>query len=184
MSALASADPLEIPDFAEAIVGWRVWRVVLEKEGYRLGSVVKRTVWPPGEPLLAECLRSWTFVARLRRKRSACGPVPEEDCECGIYAGRLPLIAHYLRDPPANPAVGRVLGTVSLWGSVIECERGFRASHAYPLRVYVPVDSSLHSRHRWEELVSGLDCYGIPVEPLPARCSEAVELLEHRAIAS
>ncbi len=38
----------------------------------------------------------------------------------------------------------RVMGKVSLWGTVIETEHGYRASHAYPLRLYIP----LHPIHR------------------------------------
>jgi hypothetical protein len=33
--------------------------------------------------------------------------------------------------------VCRVLGTVALWGRVVELEHGWRASHAYPLRLFV-----------------------------------------------
>jgi N-formylglutamate amidohydrolase len=38
------------------------------------------------------------------------------------------------------------MGTVSLWGTVIEGELGYRASHAYPHRLYVPVNRA--HRHR------------------------------------
>ena len=32
----------------------------------------------------------------------------------------------------------RVLGRVSLWGDVVECAWGWRASFAYPAQIYVP----------------------------------------------
>jgi hypothetical protein len=177
-------DDLVVPDFAEPFEAWRVWRVVAGKDGYRLGSVVKPTVWPPGEPLVADCLRSSPLAAWFRRKRSAGRPVPDERCECGIYAGVLRWVGEYLRDLPASVAVARVLGRVSLWGRVIECERGFRASHAYPLHLYVPVDSSFHSNHRWEALAAGLEVYGVSVDLLPTRCAEAVRVLEQNELAA
>ena len=40
------------------------------------------------------------------------------------------------RDEPGT--VCRILGEVTLWGHVVETEAGWRASHAYPLRLYVP----------------------------------------------
>jgi hypothetical protein len=36
--------------------------------------------------------------------------------------------------------LGRVAGRVRLWGTVVECERGWRASHAYPSRLLVALD--------------------------------------------
>jgi len=114
-------------------------------------------------------------------RRARC---PKEPCECGIYAGWLSILGPYLRDRPTSPAVARVLGRVSLWGRVIECERGYRASHAYPLCVFVPVDCSLRREHRREEIASGLEVYGVPVEPVTASCSDAVGVLEQMQLAA
>ena len=178
------AEPIEAPDFAEAIEAWRVWRVVRKKDGYTLGSVIKPTLWPVGQAFVAECLRTSALATWFRRKRGQAAPVPDADCECGIYAAWLPDIRHHLTDMPQASSVGRVLGQVSLWGTVIECERGFRAARAYPLRIYVPLDASLHSDCGWDDLVAGLEVYGVPVEPLPARCADAISLLEQRQLAS
>jgi hypothetical protein len=52
-----------------------------------------------------------------------------------------------------------------------------RASRAYPARLYVPVDCSTRLEHRWDDLLAGLEVYGVPVERLPARCSDAVAAL-------
>ena len=163
-----------------------MWRVVNGTHGYRLGSVVKETVWRPGEPIVADCLRSkvsaW-LQRRLRRDHTA----PEKRCECGVYAAWLPYVEPYLTDEPVSWAGGaaRVLGKVSLWGVVIECERGFRASLAYPSELYVPADaSSLEGDHRSEDIALGLGVYGIPVELLSARREEAVGVLQRRELAA
>jgi hypothetical protein len=173
---------LAAPDFVEAFESWRVWAVVRDKDGYRLASVVKSSVWPPGEPLAAGCLRNSPLLARLRRR--SAHTAPDQRCECGIYAASLSTLGPYLRDPVGNGALARVLGRVSLWGTVIECERGFRASRAYPARIFVPVDSPLQRGHRWDALIAGLETYGVPVEPLPARCAEAAAALERQQLAS
>jgi hypothetical protein len=76
--------------------------------------------------------------------------------------------------------LGRALGEVSLWGRVIECERGFRASLAYPRRLYLPADG-LHRRRG--RLVDDLEAYGVPVEPLSVGWIDATEELQRRVAA-
>lgn len=164
---------------------WRVWRVVRSAGGYRLASVIKPTTWPPGEPLAAQCLRSTRLGTWLRHRRRT-HPVPYERCECGIYGAWLPEIRQYLGELAMGWAPApRVVGQVSLWGTVIECERGFRASLAYPSRLYVPADSWPRRGHvSAEELAGGLDVYGVPVEPLTARRVDAVDALEQLELAA
>jgi hypothetical protein len=69
--------------------------------------------------------------------------------------------------PGCEDAVYRVIGRVSLWGSVVECARGWRASHAYPERIYVPTRSLDRS---WTlaagDVALALTDYGVPVELL------------------
>lgn len=87
--------------------------------------------------------------------------------------GRPREAAAYLEDrivhpePLRWPLLHRVIGRVSLWGSVVECEHGWRASHAYPERLYVP---SLHEERETacdaSEIARDLTTYGVPVEPL------------------
>lgn len=78
--------------------------------------------------------------------------------------------------------VARVLGRVALWGTVIESERGFCASHAYPIRIYLPADVGEPWRTSWEEVALGLWRYGVPIEPLTARATEAtVESAQRQA---
>jgi hypothetical protein len=173
-----STESVDAPDFAEPIEAWRIWRVVIDKRGCWLGSIVKPTLWPSGDALVADCLRAGAVGRRFRRWRRKSHAAPTTNCECGIYGTGLRECGQYLNDSPLDERGTRVLGQVSLWGTVIECERGFRASHAYPLRIYVPADSSSRSAQRWEESLAGLEVYGVPVEFLSARRSEAIEVLE------
>jgi hypothetical protein len=59
-------------------------------------------------------------------------PTPVAGCTCGIYASS--SLRTLVTSTPAMPAVSAV-GTVALWGRVIEHERGWRAEYAYPDRL-------------------------------------------------
>lgn len=173
---ITSRELHEAPDFMEPLVAWRVWRVVETSDGYRLGSVVKTALWTPGEALCADCLREPTLAGLFRRKPKV-HVAPDAECACGIYAGRLSGIREYMA-PPATEAVAHVLGRVMLWGTVIECERGFRASRAYPAHLYVPIGGIAASGHHYRALAAALEVYGVPVDALDSPASEATRRLE------
>ena len=163
------------PDYIEPTVGWRVWRVADAGSGARLLSVAYDVPWPPRSELVAECFRRPRVRLRLRRARACDHAAPRERCTCGIYAaGRPEGLAHYLDDDGWEqhtrwPLVHRVIGRVFLCGQVIECEHGFRASHAYPAHLYLPRRDG-HDRplRRLNKIASALGEYGVPVEFLDA----------------
>ena len=164
----------EAPDFVEPLEAWRAWKVVRRDGAYTLGSVVQPTLWPPGEALVADCLAG-PRLFRLRRRRRR-HDAPDVRCDCGIYAAPLQGVSQYLAEAPFR-GIAYVLGHVALWGTVVECERGYRASHAYPARIYVPADAGEPWRIGWDEVALGLCRYGVPVEPLAARAAEATRFL-------
>jgi hypothetical protein len=163
------------PDFIEPIDAWRVWRVIERDGELALASVVKRTIWPVGEPVVAECLRARPFGSLLRRSHAA----PDPTCDCGIYAAELERVFDYLNDSLPE-ARARVLGRVALWGSVIECEHGVRASRAYPLALYVPLDASPDRSIGADEVALRLTRYGVPVEVVGGPRREIRALLQSR----
>ncbi len=164
----------EAPDYAEPIEAWRLWIAVPEDVHIQLRSVVYRTLWPAGEAMVAHCLRRYILPRPWRRRNHE---VPTPGCHCGIYATGLAELKPFLTDGPWRLAV-RVLGRVALWGSVIECERGWRASHAYPRRLYVPApDPRCRVALSAEEIARRLAVYGVPVEVLPTGPARAVEVL-------
>jgi hypothetical protein len=139
-----------IRESSEPVVGWRAWVVTQTSAGLRLGSVLHELVWAIDEPALAECRRREDPFAE------AVGPhpVPGIVCNCGFHAARDPVDAvSYLRGRDGPDTVCRILGEVALWGQVVETEAGWRASHAYPARLYTTDDS----------VAAGLDVYGVPV---------------------
>lgn len=152
------------PDYVQPVVAWRVWRVVESAAEFQLQSVVYGTVWPTHEPMAARCFRH-RFSFLPWRKRDPHAP-PAEDCSCGVYAATLQGLVPYL-DAPDLARVQRVLGRVSLWGSVVECEQGWRASRAYPTHIYVPAREAKRARAAAvEEIALSLTRYGVPVEIL------------------
>jgi hypothetical protein len=158
------------PDYFEPIVGWRTWLVVCESEGFRLRSVVYDTPWLPHNELIARCFhRALSFPWRRRSEHVP----PARACACGIYAAREPKeAASYLEGRSWADAlsVHRVIGTVSLWGRVVECTRGWRGSRAYPKRIYVPATRAPYwlRAERAEEVALALTDYDVPVELLDA----------------
>jgi hypothetical protein len=169
------------PDYIEPIVGWRAWLVVEGGNGFCLRSVVYDALWLPRRELLACCLRR-SLARHLPWRRSAEHPPPARRCACGIYAARGPEeAAIYLEARGWAEALGvqRVIGTVSLWGQVVECERGWRASHAYPKAIYVPSTRHPHRRRaeQAQEVALGLTDYGVPVQLLDTDCRGSAEIV-------
>jgi hypothetical protein len=131
--SLAALETERAPDYIQAVVGWRFWDAVETDGVVSLSSPYFPTVWPAGEPLRAECvtrpLRRWI----LRRFGGEPHAAPTERCSCGIYA----LAGKAFRDMVWDLGQCPVVGRVSLWGEVHEHEHGWRASFAYPERLYV-----------------------------------------------
>ena len=137
------------------VTGWRAWVVTDTLDGLRLGSVLHDLVWPHGRAALAECRRGDDpFALPI-----GTHPVPGADCNCGFHAARDSVDAlSYARGRDEPGTICRILGEVVLWGHVLETEGGWRASHAYPGRLYVP-DS---------DLAAELASYSVPVCASPS----------------
>jgi hypothetical protein len=103
----------------EPVVAMRTWWLAWRSGApspVLLPVVAGGRTWPIRHPARAVC----------RRHRRH--PVPAADCVCGLHAtndeGRL----RRTRTPS-------VVGTVALWGRVVQHERGYRAELAYPQRL-------------------------------------------------
>jgi hypothetical protein len=151
------------PDYCEPFVGWRVWLVADDGDELRLRSVVFSVPWPAREPMTASCLRRRVNVLPWRRQAPHEAPLAR--CDCGIYGSTLDRIRGYLDGRFDGKRVHRVLGRVSLWGTVVECAWGWRASLAYPERIYVPAWTA-RSGLPPEEVALSLTEYGVPIELL------------------
>jgi hypothetical protein len=158
-----SRDLWRAPDFAEPDRARRVWCVLLQEQQLRLRSLFFPLLWEPGRRVEAECLHRRLLRPWQRRSHGA----PHGRCDCGIYATTtLSGATDYLRVmPPAPPvAIQYALGRVSLWGVVIECERGWRASYAYPAALYMLTRPTARRPPLTpREVAEGLAAYGVPV---------------------
>jgi hypothetical protein len=159
-AAAIDTESAVVPDYPEPLCAWRLWEVEDVGSAPRLRSLYRLSFWPVGAPLEARC-----EAQRLRLSRRPRHAAPSETCTCGIYAAPFELIRRKLAvDGGLPPGCLFVIGTVSLWGDVLECERGWRAALAYPSRLFVP----LGLRGAAERAV-GLGDYGVPVELLETR---------------
>lgn len=170
-----------VDHLVEPIHAWRTWTLLGSRDGSRvlLAPIAgDGKPWPPRRPAASFCTRRRSHLR------------PELDCTCGLYAVASPDELRRTRDPA-------VLGTVALWGRVVEHEHGFRAALAYPQRLrllcylcfslwgrHVPGDCEAVVRHRGGRMVPLCEPhlelsrrYGYPVPRiLPARSIESALL--------
>jgi hypothetical protein len=172
------------PDYIEPIIAWRAWLVVAEEEEIRLSSVVYRTPWPPRLELEADCRRRVFSLPRIWQRRPSGHPAPSGTCRCGIYGARdVDCAASYLanalwqEEPLRWPVLHRAIGRVALWGTVIECADGWRASRAYPRRIYLPKRGEPDAPARPHELADALSSYGVPVELIDCELADGDEVV-------
>ena len=132
---------MRAPDYVAPLQGWRLWHVVERDGELRLVSPLYRVQWPARRELVAACRRGLEPGLSLYPPRTRHA-APSPGCGCGIYGSCGPVqVAAYMSRffKQREDVVHRVIGTVSLWGEVVECDSGWRASYAYPRRLYVPL---------------------------------------------
>ena len=167
--ALVDLDVTPIPDYVEPLEAWRVWRVAMREGQVVLQSLFAGAVWEPGVPLIASCTGGHRSRWRPWRKTPNDHAAPDLDCHCGIYGVQSVAAARsYLETPPLLCRDDRVIGRVALWGEVVEGPLGWRASHAYPAELFVPVPLlagiGLRRRAYVDEILLALEAYRVPVD--------------------
>lgn len=147
-----------IPDFTDVMIGWRAW-MVHERSGFaplllsmNAGGRGNRRVhgtWEPREPMEGIC------AAHPDKTKHQ---VPTLNCSCGLYSAKSRehlLSMHYHKyDPDESP---RVIGSVNLWGRIVEGTQGWRAEFGYPRELFVPFEL-------WRLVEPLEETYGVPVK--------------------
>lgn len=168
--ALLDLETGPIPDFVEPVEAWRVWRVAMREGRVVLQSLFAGAIWEPAVPLVASCTGGHRSRWMPWRTRPSEHPAPELECRCGIYGVESVAAARsYLEMPPLLYRDDRVIGRVALWGDVVEGPFGWRASHAYPVELFVPEPmiawrSGNGRRAHFEEILLALEDYRVPVD--------------------
>lgn len=118
-------------------------------------------------------MASCTGGNRSRRARWRTKPTvhaaPELGCRCGIYGGAVGRGRALVPRETALAHPRRLLiGRVALWGDVVEGPLGWRASHAYPIELFVPASVAAQTGYRRrgyvDETMLALEEYGVPVD--------------------
>ena len=167
--AFAELDTGPIPDFVEPIEAWRAWRVSMCQGRIVLQSLFAGSIWEPLVPLVASCTGGHRSRWAPWRKTPNDHAAPELECCCGIYGVQSVAVARsYLETPPLLSRDDRVIGRVALWGDVVEGPSGWRASHGYPIELYLPTPtigrSGLRRRAYLDEILVALEAYEVPVD--------------------
>jgi hypothetical protein len=112
-----------VPDYISPIISYRVWR--WDVAGLRSPN---GELWQTRKPLEAAC-RVSEFARWTHGDRAAHRPhnAPHIKCSCGIYASKS---LEHLRE--CGYERSGIHGQVSLWGTVVEHQYGWRAQYAYP----------------------------------------------------
>lgn len=186
---------MRAPDYVAPLEGWRLWHVVERYGELRLVSPLYRIQWPARRELVAACRRGLEPGLSLYPPRTRHA-APSPGCGCGIYGSCGPVqAAAYMSRffKQREDVVHRVIGTVSLWGEVVECDSGWRSSFAYPTHIYVPVPARCGRlkpgrmkppRLPAEEIAFGLADYGLPVELVEcASIDDLAEIASRTALA-
>jgi hypothetical protein len=128
MDPRAAVDDLAV----EPITGYRVWRLAHDAGALRLVAMTRRTTWPALEPMRGRC------------PEHGADDVPGPDCMCGLYAAS--SLRSLVRAAVLQHGTIGVVGAVSMWGRVIEHDRGVRSSLAYPARIRLVCGPCLSER--------------------------------------
>lgn len=112
---------------SEPILAWRVWR--LDDRGYLRSLTWRSFSWAPLKVSQAD------LISASFKNCGIHGFKKKEDCLRLYHATNKFIVSTDCF----------CYGQVSLWGRVIEHERGYRAQYAYPYEIFVP--SSTMAKH-------------------------------------
>ena len=112
----------------------------------QLCSLGEHPPWPAGRAEVGVCYWLPQRIDTQRYRDYRPHPTPRRGCARGVYALKTQEALTELRRPHthrwsrAAALATLVWGEVSLWGTVIEHEHGYRAQYAYPRRITVPAN--------------------------------------------
>lgn len=130
----------DAPLYIEPAIAWRVW--ITHARYPRLLSVTSMSVQKQNSENTWR--QQWPYQMRFEAKcqKGHDHAAPEEECACGIYgtASFFEAWEYLTYNERNNKEVKNraVIGTVKLWGDVLEYTSGYKAQFAYPQEVWLP----------------------------------------------
>lgn len=149
-------------EYFTPVIGWRSWLIsahgrYLLSVTNTLGNDNNRPQWGYRMPFQAHCLKG-----KIQNPNHTINP----ECPCGIYAATSFFEAYKYLDFHYEHTTEQskgLIGTVKLWGDVVQYENGYKGSIAYPQELwYIPRD--YYAPSGWEvdlDLLS--EAYGVPI---------------------
>jgi hypothetical protein len=142
---------MNVPDFISPIVGYRVWQ--WDAAGLRS---LNDEPWSPGRRIVAGCrAASRGSIGARAEATHDLHEAPQADCTCGVYASK--SLEHLRTTGYARYGIH---GEVSLWGTVVEHEHGWRAQFAYPKNMYLALHVLPFTLAEMRSRLQALTLYG------------------------
>ena len=133
-------EPAKSPDYVHTITAWRGWDI----DNGRLAALGSDATWWPKKAEQADC-------------RNHNHPAPQMKCACGYWSfKKFEDMVKALEGYATFTNNVKVVGTVEIWGRVIECTNGFRSEFAYPKELWL-LEEGLESLS-WS--------YGVPIRKM------------------
>jgi hypothetical protein len=165
-----------IPDGIEPVIGWRSWTL---RDPELIASIAKDVPWPPRCAVPARCLAHDHGIISYMTTTKRVAPHsegPERGCTCGYWALKeMP--------EPGNP----VVGTVKLWGGIVEGEHGYRGQYAYPDHLYLIDDGRWRKEPLWHREGRARllgEAYGVECTLITVRDYHALRALDQQGRSS
>jgi hypothetical protein len=164
---------MQIPDYIEEVVAYRVW--LWDDEGARS---INGTRWTPGVAMVAQNIHCRASSHFPYRELSGWGGErghegPGIRCGCGLYAAKnwkhlieigydRHIIDRTMSHTSRRTPLG-IHGEVSLWGKIEECSLGYRAQYAYPRHFVIPLSALDWPNNGVEERLKTLIAFNVDI---------------------
>lgn len=147
MSAIRGFDGKDVELYHEPFLGWRGWKWDTSQK--RLRSM-NNVVWTPFEELHAECRQFGTSHSHGDSGHDA----PAVNCNCGIFSMKAPqwLDRHIQTEDRAT-----VIGTIKMWGNIVEGSVGYRAEYAMIDSLYVACSDAELTKMQYMKFMYDID---------------------------
>lgn len=159
---------LEDDRYVDAYVGYRAWKLSVERGIVSLRAIAWWSFIWPKEPFRARC---------FQHEHEAPASKQHLNCNCGInaYADPFELARKYR--PGSHGASTVVLGEVQLWGTIRVHELGYRAEWGKVSALWQPPDGPGPAMKAAQMITTlAAERYNVPVVQAPPAAHRLIEV--------